>query len=138
MFTLPHGRAFANRTSSAPWGAGKWVIALAGSVLCCGFAPDWGMQAGEAPGEAPVPGLSSLFPVSVQRGRVLEMEVRGKDLEKCYGVWFGTKGLSGEVTRIEGMQFLEKEKPAGAEGVGAGAAGVIEGAGGIGGAAGEA
>ena len=109
MFTLPHGRAFANRTSSAPWGAGKWVIALAGSVLCCGFAPDWGMQAGEAPGEAPVPGLSSLFPVSVQRGRVLEMEVRGKDLEKCYGVWFGTEGLSGEVTRIEGMQFLEKE-----------------------------
>ena len=109
MFTLPHGRAFANRTSSAPWGAGKWVIALAGSVLCCGFAPDWGMQAGEAPGEAPVPGLSSLFPVSVQRGRVLEMEVRGKDLEKCYGVWFGTEGLSGEVTRIEGMQFLEKK-----------------------------
>ena len=109
MFTLPHGRAFANRTSSAPWGAGKWVIALAGWVLCSAFAPDRGLQAGEAPGEPRAPELRSLFPVSVQRGRVLEMEVRGKELGKCYGVWIGTGGLSGEVTRIEGMQFLEKK-----------------------------
>lgn len=67
------------------------------------------MQAGEAPAEPGAPELRSLFPVSVQRGRVLELEVRGKDLEKCYGVWFGTGGLRGEVARIEGMQFQEKK-----------------------------
>lgn len=67
------------------------------------------MQAGEAPAEPRAPELRSLFPVSVQRGRVLELEVRGKDLEKCYGVWFGTGGLSGEVARIEGMRFQEKK-----------------------------
>lgn len=68
------------------------------------------MQADEAPPAEPrAPELRSLFPVSVQRGRVLELEVRGKDLEKCYGVWFATGGLSGEVGRIEGMQFQEKK-----------------------------
>ena len=68
------------------------------------------MQAAEAPPAEPrAPELRSLFPVSVQRGRVLELEVRGKDLEKCYGVWFETGGLSGEVARIEGIQFQEKK-----------------------------
>lgn len=67
------------------------------------------MRAGEAPEEPRAPELRSLFPVSVQRGRVLELEVRGKDLEKCHGVWFETGELSGEVTRIEGMQFQEKK-----------------------------
>lgn len=91
------------------WNARKWVAALAGWVLCAALAPDGGMQAAEAPAEPRAPELRSLFPVSVQRGRVLELEVRGKDLEKCYGVWFGTGGLSGEVARIKGMQFQEKK-----------------------------
>ena len=109
MLELPLRRSFANRISNDPWSAGKWVAALAGWVLCSAFAPDRGLQASEAAGEPRAPELRSLFPVSVQRGRVLEMEVRGKDLGKCYGVWIGTGGLSGEVTRIEGMQFLEKK-----------------------------
>jgi len=74
------------------------------------LAPEEGTRAAEAPPAEPgAPELRSLFPVSVQRGRVLDLEVRGKDLEKCYGVWFGTGGLSGQVARIEGMQFQEKK-----------------------------
>ena len=110
MLVLPRRPSFASPTPSKySWGAGKWVVALAGWVLCSALAPDRGMQAGEAPAEPRAPELRSLFPVSVQRGRVLELEVRGKDLEKCHGVWFGTRGLSGEVDRIEGMQFQEKK-----------------------------
>ncbi len=110
MLVLPRRPSFANRTSSRSWYARKWVMGLAAWVLCSAFAPERGMQADEAPPAEPrEPELRSLFPVSVQRGRVLELEIRGKDLEKCYGVWFGTGGLSGEVARIEGMQFQEKK-----------------------------
>ena len=109
MLVLPHRPSFAIRTPNDPWNARKWVVALAGWVLCSTFSPGRGMQAAEAPAEPGAPELRSLFPVSVQRGRVLELEVRGKDLGKCYGVWFGTGGLSGEVARIEGMQFQEKK-----------------------------
>ena len=110
MLVLPRRPSFADRTSNNFWNARKWVVGLAGWVLCSAFASDRGMRAAEAPPEEPrAPELRSLFPVSVQRGRVLELAVRGKDLEKCYGVWFGTGGLSGEVARIEGMQFQEKK-----------------------------
>lgn len=110
MLVLPRRPFFANRTSNRSRNARKWVAGLAGWVLCSVLAPDRGMQAAEAPPAEPrAPELRSLFPVSVQRGRVLDLEVRGKDLEKCYGVWFGTRGLSGEVARIEGMQFQEKK-----------------------------
>ena len=110
MLVLPRRPFFANRTSNRSRNARKWVAGLAGWVLCSVLAPDRGMQAAEAPpAEPPAPELRSLFPVSVQRGRVLELEVRGKDLEKCYGLWFGTAGMSGEVARIEGMQFQEKK-----------------------------
>ena len=110
MLVLPRRPSLANRTSNHSWNARKWGVALAGWVLCSALAPDRGMRAAEAPPAEPgAPELRSLFPVSVQRGRVLELEVRGKDLEKCYGVWFGTGGLSGQVARIEGMQFQEKE-----------------------------
>ncbi len=110
MLVLPRRPGFSNATpSKCSWGARMWALAVLGWVLCSALAPDRGMQAGEAPAEPPAPELRSLFPVSVQRGRVLELEVRGKDLEKCYGVWFGTAGLSGEVARIEEMQFQEKK-----------------------------
>ena len=110
MLVLPLRPSFADRTSNNFWNARKWVVGLAGWVLCSAFASDRGMQAAEAPPAEPrAPELRSLFPVSVQRGRVLELEVRGKDLKNCYGVWFGTGGLSGEVARIEGMQFQEKK-----------------------------
>ena len=109
MFVLPRRPSFAIRTSNDPWNARKWVVALAGWVFCSTLVPDRGMRAAEAPAGPRAPELRSLFPVSVQRGRVLELEVRGKDLGKCYGVWFGTGGLSGEVARIEGMQFQEKK-----------------------------
>ena len=110
MLVLPRRPSSANRTSSRSWYARKWVMGLAAWVLCSAFAPERGMQADEAPPAEPrEPELRSLFPVSVQRGRVLELEIRGKDLEKCYGVWFGTGGLSGEVARIDGMQFQEKK-----------------------------
>ncbi len=109
MLVLPRRPSFANRPSHDSWNARKWVVALAGWILCSALASDRGLRAGEAPEEPRAPELRSLFPVSVQRGRVLELEVRGKDLEKCYGVWFETGELSGEVTRIEGMQFQEKK-----------------------------
>ena len=109
MLVLPRRPSFANRTSTSSWNARKWVPGLAVWVLCFAWAPYRGMQAAEAPAEPRAPELRSLFPVSVQRGRVLELEVRGKDLEKCYGVWFGNGGLSGKVARIEGMQFQEKK-----------------------------
>ncbi|MCY3759221.1 MAG: hypothetical protein OXG96_16005 [Acidobacteria bacterium] len=110
MLVLPRRPSLANRTSNNSWNARKWVGALSGWVLCFALAPDRGARAAEAPPAEPgAPELRSLFPVSVQRGRVLDLEVRGKDLEKCYGVWFGTGGLSGQVARIEGMQFQEKK-----------------------------
>ena len=111
MLVLPRRAFFANSApSKCSWGARMWVVAVLGWVLCSVLAPDRSMQAAEAPPAEPrAPELRSLFPVSVQRGRVLDLEVRGKDLEKCYGVWFGTAGLSGVVARIEGMQFQEKK-----------------------------
>lgn len=111
MLVLPRRQSFADPThSKCSWGTRKRVVALAGWVLCFALAPDRGTRAAEAPPAEPgAPELRSLFPVSVQRGRVLELEVRGKDLEKCYGVWFATGGLSGQVARIEGMQFREKK-----------------------------
>ena len=110
MLVLPRRRSFADPTTSKrPLGARKWGVALAAWVLCSALAPDRGLRADEASAEPRAPELRSLFPVSVQRGRVLEVEVRGKDLEQCYGVWFGTGGLSAGVARIEGMQFQEKK-----------------------------
>ncbi len=93
------------------YSGGRWkrILTLVSLAVCLGSGPGSVMHSTEESQEAAAPSLLSLFPVSAQRGTVFEAEVRGKDLEGGYGVWFGAPGLRGEVTKIDGMQFREKK-----------------------------
>ena len=54
------------------------------------------------------PEAISVFPLAAQRGSAFKAQVRGKNLEGLYGVWFAGSGASAQVERVESIE-LETE-----------------------------
>jgi len=56
------------------------------------------------------PEILSFFPIGGQRGSVVEVEVRGKDVGGCYGAWFTDQDLAAEVKAIAIAKLPEGKK----------------------------
>lgn len=56
------------------------------------------------------PEISSIFPLGGQRGSIVAVEIRGKDLEGAYGFWFANEGLTADLTKIEEVKLPEGKK----------------------------
>ena len=59
------------------------------------------------PGE---PELSSIFPLGGQRGSIVEVQIRGKNLEGANGVWLANEDLAADIKNIEELKPREAEK----------------------------
>ncbi len=51
------------------------------------------------------PEAISIFPLAAQQGSVFEAQVRGKNLEGLYGVWFAGTGASARIESVESIEF---------------------------------
>ena len=51
------------------------------------------------------PEAISIFPLAAQQGSVFEAQVRGKNLEGLYGVWFAGTGASARVESVESIEL---------------------------------
>ncbi len=54
------------------------------------------------------PEVISVIPVAAQQGSVFEAQVRGKNLEGAYAVWFATQGATGRVEKVEQIELDSK------------------------------
>ncbi|MSO21804.1 MAG: hypothetical protein EXQ58_00820 [Acidobacteria bacterium] len=52
-----------------------------------------------------------MFPLGGQRGSVVQIEIRGKDLEGAYAVWFTNQDVRAEVRKVEEVKPPEGKKP---------------------------
>ena len=82
-------------------GLAPWALVV---VLLCVNAPRLIAQDGtdKPPGE---PQLISVFPVGARQAATIQAEVRGRELQGAYGVWFDTEGLRAEVEGIGEIEF---------------------------------
>src|SRR5882762_4944196 len=49
----------------------------------------------------PPPEILSLFPIGVQHGATVEVELRGKHLDGLYGAWFEDAGFKASLGTVE-------------------------------------
>ena len=63
------------------------------------------IQAQEKAEPTTAPEAISIFPLAAQQGSVFEAQVRGKNLEGLYGVWFADTGASARIEIVESIEL---------------------------------
>ena len=92
---------FAKGSARMVPGLAPWALVV---VLLYVNAPRLIAQDGtdKPPGE---PQLISVFPVGARQAATIQAEVRGRELQGAYGVWFDTESLRAEVEGIGEIEF---------------------------------
>ena len=89
----------------------KWlpIVPFFLSISCiCHLLMETSLQAQDKLENFHVPETVSIFPISMQPGKVIRSFVQGKHLQKSYGVWFNNSGINAKVVRIKKSDLLEK------------------------------
>jgi hypothetical protein len=111
LYTFPSNKATDCRLASSNQKKSKWRSILTFFLLSsCFFYQliDVTLQAENNSAHARVPETLSVFPISVQSGRVTKSFVQGKHLNESYGVWFNNRGITAKIVGIKKFELIEK------------------------------
>ena len=111
LYTSPSNKVTDCRLASSNQKKSKWLSILTFFLLSsCFFYQliDVTLQAENNLEHSRVPETRSVFPISVQSGKVTKSFVQGKDLNESYGVWFNNRGITAKIVGVKEFELIEK------------------------------
>ena len=111
LYTFPSNKAADCRLASANQKKSKWLSILTFFLLSsCFFYQliDTTLQAENNLEHSQVPETLSVFPISMQSGKVTKSFVQGKHLNESYRVWFNNSGITAKIVGVKKFEFVEK------------------------------
>jgi len=111
LYTFPSNEAADCRLTSSNQKISKWLSILTFFLLSsCFFYQliDTTLQAQNDLEHSRVPETLSVFPISMQSGKIKKSFVQGKHLNESYGVWFNNSGITAKIVGVKKFELVEK------------------------------